>query len=47
MAEFSLPRNSKVRKDGQVFKAPAGAKQRAAFQDLPLRSGHGREPAHR
>ena len=25
MAEFSLPRNSQVRKDGRVFKAPAGA----------------------
>jgi len=25
MAEFSLPSNSKVRKDGRVFKAPAGA----------------------
>jgi len=26
MAEFSLPANSKVRKDGRQFKAPAGAK---------------------
>ncbi len=25
MAEFSLPANSKVRKDGRVYKAPAGA----------------------
>jgi hypothetical protein len=24
MAEFSLPANSKIRKDGRVFKAPAG-----------------------
>ena len=25
MAEFFLPANSKVRKDGRVYKAPAGA----------------------
>jgi succinate dehydrogenase / fumarate reductase iron-sulfur subunit len=32
MAEFSLPRNSKVRKDGRVFKAPAGAKHVRLFK---------------
>jgi len=26
MAEFSLPANSKVRKEGRLFKAPAGAR---------------------
>ena len=32
MAEFSLPANSKVRKDGRVFKAPAGAKNVRVFR---------------
>ena len=32
MAEFTLPRNSVVRKDGQVFKAPAGAKHVRVFK---------------
>src|SRR5580700_11403919 len=32
MAEFSLPANSKVRKDGRVFKAPAGAKNVRVFK---------------
>ena len=32
MAEFSLPANSVVRKDGRVFKAPAGAKNVRAFK---------------
>src|SRR5476651_608026 len=32
MAEFSLLRNSKVRKDGRVFKAPAGAGRVRAFK---------------
>jgi succinate dehydrogenase / fumarate reductase iron-sulfur subunit len=32
MAEFLLPANSKVRKDGRVFKAPAGAKRVRVFK---------------
>jgi hypothetical protein len=32
MAEFSLPANSTVRKDGRVFKAPAGAKNVRVFK---------------
>ncbi len=32
MAKFSLPANSKVRKDGRVFKAPAGAKNVRVFK---------------
>jgi succinate dehydrogenase / fumarate reductase iron-sulfur subunit len=32
MAEFSLPKNSKVRKDGRVFKAGAGAKNVRVFK---------------
>jgi succinate dehydrogenase / fumarate reductase iron-sulfur subunit len=32
MAEFSLPANSKIRKDGRIFKAPAGAKNVRAFK---------------
>jgi succinate dehydrogenase / fumarate reductase iron-sulfur subunit len=32
MAEFSLPANSKVRKDGRVFKAPAGTKNVRVFK---------------
>ena len=32
MAEFSLPANSKVRKDGRVYKAPAGAKNVRVFK---------------
>src|SRR5882762_4985441 len=32
MAEFSLPANSKVRKDGRLFKAPAGAKNVRVFK---------------
>ncbi len=32
MAEFSLPANSKVRKDGRVFKAPVGAKNVRSFK---------------
>ncbi len=32
MAEFSLPQNSKVRKDGRVFKAPAGTKNVRVFK---------------
>ena len=32
MAEFSLPANSKVRKDGRVFKAPPGAKNVRVFK---------------
>src|ERR1700685_1553032 len=32
MAEFSLPANSKVRKDGRVFKAPEGAKNVRVFK---------------
>ena len=32
MAEFTLPRNSQVRKDGRVFKAPAGAKNVRVFK---------------
>jgi succinate dehydrogenase / fumarate reductase, iron-sulfur subunit len=32
MAEFSLPANSKVRKNGRVFKAPAGAKNIRVFK---------------
>src|SRR6202046_2881142 len=32
MAEFSLPANSKVRKDGRVFKAPAEAKNVRVFK---------------
>ncbi len=41
MADFSLPANSVVRKDGRVFKAPAGAKNVRVFKiyrydpDLP------------
>ncbi len=36
MAEFSLPANSKVRKDGRVFKARGGRQERPRLQDLPL-----------
>jgi succinate dehydrogenase / fumarate reductase iron-sulfur subunit len=32
MAEFTLPANSKVRKDGRVFKAPAGANNVRVFK---------------
>src|ERR1700686_467667 len=32
MAEFSLPANSKVRKDGRVYKAPADAKNIRVFK---------------
>ncbi len=32
MAEFSLPENSKVRKDGRVFKAPEGARNVRVFK---------------
>jgi succinate dehydrogenase / fumarate reductase, iron-sulfur subunit len=32
MAEFRLPANSRVRKDGRVFKAPAGAKNVRVFK---------------
>ena len=32
MAEFSLPKNSKVREDGRVFKAAAGAKSVRVFK---------------
>src|SRR5260370_22779405 len=32
MAEFSLPANSKVRKEGRLFKAPAGAKNVRIFK---------------
>ena len=32
MAEFSLPRNSVPRKDGRVFKAPAGAGRVRVFK---------------
>ena len=32
MAEFFLPPNSKIRKDGRVYKAPPGAKQVRAFK---------------
>ena len=32
MAEFSLPANSKVRKDGRLFKAAAGAKNVRVFK---------------
>ena len=32
MAEFSLPANSKIRKDGHVFKAPPGAKNVRVFK---------------
>jgi succinate dehydrogenase / fumarate reductase iron-sulfur subunit len=32
MAEFSLPANSKIRTDGRVFKAPAGAKNVRVFR---------------
>src|SRR6202050_954935 len=32
MAEFSLPANSKIRKDGRVFKAPAEAKNVRVFK---------------
>src|SRR5882672_2770289 len=32
MAEFSLPANSKVRKEGRLFKAPAGAKNVRVFK---------------
>ncbi len=32
MAEFSLPKNSKVREDGRVFKAGAGAKSVRVFK---------------
>ena len=32
MAEFSLPANSKVRTDGRVYKAPAGAANIRVFK---------------
>ena len=32
MAEFFLPANSKVRKNGRVFKAPAGANNVRVFK---------------
>jgi succinate dehydrogenase / fumarate reductase iron-sulfur subunit len=32
MAEFSLPANSRINKDGQVFKAPPGAKNVRVFK---------------
>ncbi|MDX1442453.1 MAG: succinate dehydrogenase iron-sulfur subunit [Gammaproteobacteria bacterium] len=32
MAEFALPKNSKIKKDGKVFKAPEGAKNVKSFK---------------
>src|SRR5687768_7753226 len=32
MAEFTLPKNSRIRKDGRVHKAPAGAKRTRSFR---------------
>ncbi|MFO7326773.1 MAG: succinate dehydrogenase iron-sulfur subunit, partial [Pseudomonadota bacterium] len=32
MAEFTLPPNSRINKDGKVHKAPAGAKQVMTFR---------------
>src|SRR5487761_2131866 len=32
MAEFSLPANSKIQKDGRVFKAPEGARNVRVFK---------------
>ena len=45
MAEFSLPANSKVRKDGRVFKAPAGAKNVRVFKIYRFDPGGGGESA--
>ena len=39
MAEFTLPANSKVRKDGQGVQGARRRQERARVQDLPLRSG--------
>ena len=32
MAEFTLPKNSRIRKDGRTHKAPAGAKRTRGFR---------------
>ena len=42
MAEFSLPANSKVRKDGRVYKAPAGAKKVREEEGIVYRLSGGR-----
>jgi succinate dehydrogenase / fumarate reductase iron-sulfur subunit len=47
MAEFSLPRNSKVRKDGRVFKAPAGAKHACGCSRSIVTTRIRREPSPR
>ena len=47
MAKFSLPANSKVRKDGRVFKAPAGAKNVRVFKIYRFDPGLARESAPR
>ena len=44
MAEFSLPANSKVRKDGRVFKAPAGAKNVRVFKIYRFDPDSGENP---
>src|SRR5258707_15665723 len=44
MAEFSLPANSKVRKDGRLFKAPAGAKNVRVFKIYRLDPHVGETP---
>ena len=46
MAEFTLPKNSKIRK-GRAHPAPDGAKRTQALQNLPLRSRQRRESALR
>jgi succinate dehydrogenase / fumarate reductase iron-sulfur subunit len=44
MAEFSLPANSKIRKDGRIFKAPAGAKNVRAFKIYRFDPDSGENP---
>ena len=46
MAEFTLPKNSKVQK-GKHFPAPAGAKNVRSFKIYRWNPDDGRQPAHR
>src|ERR1700759_2822850 len=44
MAEFRLPANSRVRKDGRLFKAPAGAKNLRVFKIYRFDPDSGENP---
>jgi succinate dehydrogenase / fumarate reductase iron-sulfur subunit len=44
MVEFALPTNSKIRKDGETYKAPAGAKSVKAFKVYRWSPDDGKNP---